>query len=110
MCCIAAERAAAVSIEQARAEGARRVGEAKQRAQALVDQRKARIGNISDNLLQQADMVETRLAKLDDALSGAMEELRREFERLPEPPAAEDEDEDDRDADGGDPIRVVAAR
>lgn len=115
----AAERAATATVEQARAEGARRVGEAKQRAQELVDERRSRIGGISDDLLRQADAVEARLAKLDDALAGAMEDLRRELERLPEPPAdsgneLEDEDldgEEDGDEDvGGDPRRAVFTR
>lgn len=117
----AAERAAAASVEQARAEGARRVGEAKQRAQELVDERRARINAISDDLLSQAEAVETRLAKLDDALSTAMEELRREIDRLPKPPAtgeSEDEvetglDQADDDFDGNvdsDPGRAVSSR
>jgi len=96
-----AERAAAASIEQSRAEGARRVGEAKERAQELVDERRARISAISDDLLRQADAVQTRLAKLDDALAGAMEDLRGELGRLPEPPAGgdfEDDEEVTRDA------------
>lgn len=113
----AAERAAAASVEQARAEGARRVGEAKQRAQELVDERRTRIAAISDDLLRQAEAVEGRLAKLDAALATAMEDLRRELERLPEPPAAgefEDEDEGlglevDEDVDA-DPRRAVFAR
>ena len=111
----AAERVAAANVEQARAEGARRMGEAKQRAQELVDERRARIAGISDDLLRQAETVEGRLAKLDEALATAMEELRRELERLPEPPAAaeyEPEDEDldvDEDVDG-DPRRAVFAR
>lgn len=95
----AAERAAATSVEQARAEGERRVGAAKERAQELVDERKARISEISDDLLQQAEAIEARLAKLDGALSAALEDLRRELERLPDPPPVDEHAEDIEDLD-----------
>ena len=111
----AAERAAAASIEQARAEGARRVGEAKQRAQELVSERKERVSAISDDLLRQAEAVEGRLAKLDDALGTALEDLRRELERLPAPPEGDgfDADEDDLEEDAdvdGDSRRTIFSR
>lgn len=86
----AAERAAEASIEQARAEGERRVGAAKQRAQAVAEERNARIREITSDLLRQADAVEERLTKLDDALATALEDLKRERERLPAPPAGDD--------------------
>lgn len=94
----AAERAAADTIEQARAQGERRLGEAKQRAQESVNERNARIRDISDDLLRQAGEVEARLVKLDHALGTAMEELRRELGRLPHlPDDDDDEDEDEND-------------
>jgi len=92
----AAERAAAETVERARAEGERRVGAAKQRAQELVDERNARISEISDDLLGQAEAIEGKLTKLDDVLGTAMEDLRRELERVPEPP---DDDVDAEDAE-----------
>ncbi|MDQ3728771.1 MAG: hypothetical protein M3355_04205 [Actinomycetota bacterium] len=93
----AAERAAADTVDQARAEGERRVGAAKERAQESMDERNARIREISDDLLRQAEAIEDRLTKLDDALGTAMEDLRGELERLPEPP-------DDDDAEGEDDL------
>jgi hypothetical protein len=59
-----------------------------------VDERIARIGNISDDLLHQVGGLEERLTKLDDALATAIEELRGELERLPAPPG-DDVDEDE---------------
>ena len=96
----AAERTAADTIEQARAEGERRIGAAKTRAQESVDERNARIREISDDLLRQAEAIEGRLTKLDSLLATAMEELRRELERLPEPPGddyVDDDEEMERD-------------
>jgi len=96
----AAERAAAEMVERARAEGERRVGAAKQRAQELVDERNARMGEISDDLLRQAEAIEGKLTKLDDVLGTAMEDLRRELERVPEPPGD--------DVEAQDPEKVLA--
>ncbi|MDQ2676560.1 MAG: hypothetical protein M3Y34_07095 [Actinomycetota bacterium] len=97
----AAERAAAASVEQARAECERRVGAAKQRAQELVDERNEHIRAISDDLLRQAAEVEERLVQLDGALATAIEDLRGELERLPDPPAdADDDGERDTEAEG----------
>ena len=91
----AAERAAAATVEQARAEGERRVGAARQRAQELVDERTAQISNICGDLLHQVGDLEARLTKLDDALATSIEELRGELERLPAPPADHVDDVDD---------------
>jgi len=88
----AAERTAADTVEQARGEGERRIGAAKERAQESVDKRNARIHEISDDLLRQAEAIEGKLTKLDNLLGAAMEDLRRELERLPEPPADDDVD------------------
>ena len=104
----AAQRTAADTVEQARAEGERRIGAAKKRAQESVDERNARIREISDDLLRQAEAIEGRLSKLDSLLATALEELRRELERLPEPPA--DDFADDEGIERDDSAGLPAGR
>lgn len=78
-----AERAAQAILNEARANGERLVGAAKQKAQEDIERRSNRMRALSDGLLRQANEVSSQLDALDDSLGRAIESLARELERLP---------------------------